>query len=142
MRLRENKRRSRARQKEYLQQLERRCRDYEQSDVQATVEMQVAARKVAEENRLLRSLLKKMGAEDAMVNNWLESQGNAEERLATSLPLRSRSRSANQDINGDPLPEGLSQDHEQSFSSDVTGSFAPGTLDSRNSAADSSTVSQ
>ncbi|RPB29917.1 hypothetical protein L211DRAFT_756158, partial [Terfezia boudieri ATCC MYA-4762] len=75
---RENKRRSRARQKEYVQQLERRCQEYEQAHVQATVEMQAAARKVAGENRLLRDLLNKLGQNDDSIDEWLESNRGAE----------------------------------------------------------------
>ncbi|KAF8474015.1 hypothetical protein BDZ91DRAFT_345507 [Kalaharituber pfeilii] len=109
VRLRENKRRSRARQKEYVQQLERRCREYEQAHVQATVEMQAAARKVASENRLLRALLKKMGADDHLINSWLEGHTASElESHTANLPLRRRSRSTSTvTSNGPHLGDGL-----------------------------------
>ncbi|KAF2432585.1 hypothetical protein EJ08DRAFT_585201, partial [Tothia fuscella] len=60
-RIRDNQRRSRARRKEYLQELETKYRQCEQIGVEASSEMQVAARKVLEENRKLRTLLKSKG---------------------------------------------------------------------------------
>ncbi|KAF8421028.1 hypothetical protein EV426DRAFT_225497 [Tirmania nivea] len=108
VRLRENKRRSRARQKEYVQQLERRCREYEQAHVQATVEMQAAARKVAGENRLLRALLKKLGQNDHSIDEWLESHGEAKESRTLNHSLRRRSESSATAMNsGSHQGEGL-----------------------------------
>ncbi|KAI5810917.1 hypothetical protein DFH27DRAFT_604995 [Peziza echinospora] len=101
VRLRENKRRSRARQKEYVQQLERRCREYEQAHVQATVEMQVAARKVAGDNKMLRLLLRKMGADDHMIDSWLEGQMGSEDGRTLNLPIRKRSQSVSTAAGGD-----------------------------------------
>ncbi|KAF2103544.1 hypothetical protein NA57DRAFT_31753, partial [Rhizodiscina lignyota] len=60
-RIRENQRRSRARRKEYLQELEAKWRACEQKGVEATAEVQAAARQVLEENRRLRALLKERG---------------------------------------------------------------------------------
>ena len=54
---RENQRRSRARRKDYVQDLETRLREYERRGVGATVEMQQAARAVEAENSALRSIL-------------------------------------------------------------------------------------
>lgn len=53
-RIRENQRRSRARRKEYLQELEQKLRKCEQAGVKASVDIQHAARGVAEENKRLR----------------------------------------------------------------------------------------
>lgn len=53
-RIRENQRRSRARRKEYLQELEQKLRKCEQAGVNASVDIQLAARGVAEENKRLR----------------------------------------------------------------------------------------
>lgn len=53
-RIRENQRRSRARRKEYLQYLEQKLRKCEQAGVKASVDIQLAARKVVEENQKLR----------------------------------------------------------------------------------------
>lgn len=53
-RVRENQRRSRARRKEYLEELEARLRNYESLGVQATVDMQHSARAVLAENARLR----------------------------------------------------------------------------------------
>ena len=106
MRLRENKRRSRARQKEYVQQLERRCREYEQAHVQATVEMQVAARKVAGDNKMLRLLLRKMGADDHMIDSWLEGQMGSEDGRSLNLPIRKRSQSVSTAAGGSQFGDG------------------------------------
>lgn len=54
-RIRENQRRSRARRKEYLQELEQKLRKCEQAGVKASVDIQLAARGVALENQRLRN---------------------------------------------------------------------------------------
>ncbi|KAA8647824.1 bZIP transcription factor [Aspergillus tanneri] len=71
LRLRENKRRNRARQKEYAADLERRLRQFEQEGVRATIEIQCAAKKVAEENIYLRELLLAVGIDCSTVNDWI-----------------------------------------------------------------------
>lgn len=53
-RIRENQRRSRARRKEYIQELEQKLRKCEQAGVKASVDIQLAARGVALENTRLR----------------------------------------------------------------------------------------
>ncbi|KAM0561981.1 hypothetical protein ACHAPJ_002422 [Fusarium lateritium] len=58
---RENQRRSRARQRELLDDLQSRVREYERRDGQATLEMQRVARAVAGENAALRGLLAAKG---------------------------------------------------------------------------------
>ncbi|KAF4341005.1 hypothetical protein FBEOM_5056 [Fusarium beomiforme] len=58
---RENQRRSRARQRELLDDLQHRVREYERRDGQATLEMQRVARAVAGENAALRGLLAAKG---------------------------------------------------------------------------------
>ncbi|KAF2459235.1 hypothetical protein BDY21DRAFT_275531, partial [Lineolata rhizophorae] len=60
-RIRDNQRRSRARRKEYLQELEGKFRNCQQLGVEASAEIQAAARKVLEENKRLRSLLRQKG---------------------------------------------------------------------------------
>ncbi|EMC91909.1 hypothetical protein BAUCODRAFT_40476, partial [Baudoinia panamericana UAMH 10762] len=70
-RIRDNQRRSRARRKEYLQELETRYRQCEQSGVEATAEVQAAARRVVEENKRLRYLLKQQGFTDAEIDAFL-----------------------------------------------------------------------
>lgn len=85
-----------------MQQLERRCREYEQAHVQATVEMQAVARKVNEENRLLRSLLNQMGTDDQVIENWLLTQGSTSEGLRNiNHPIRQRSQSTSASISSE-----------------------------------------
>lgn len=57
--------RSRARRKEYLQEIEAKLRSCEQLGIEASAEIQSAARKVLEENKKLRSLLLECGMSDA-----------------------------------------------------------------------------
>jgi hypothetical protein len=76
LRNRENQRRSRARRKDYIQELEQRIRAYEVAGVRATAEVQAAARKVAEENTNLRSLLSMCGVDDRRTEEFLRT-GNA-----------------------------------------------------------------
>lgn len=54
---RENQRRSRARHREFVSDLQRRVHEYERRDAQATLEMQQVARAVAAENQALREML-------------------------------------------------------------------------------------
>lgn len=85
-----------------MQQLERRCREYEQAHVQATIEMQAAARKVAGENRLLRTLLKELGQNDHSIDNWLESHGGSEDSRTLNHSLRRKSESSATVMSGGP----------------------------------------
>jgi len=71
VRIRDNQRRSRARRKEYIQELEERLRKFERLGTQATIEVQTAARKVSEQNTLLRSLLRLHGVSDVEVEGYL-----------------------------------------------------------------------
>ncbi|KAM0252229.1 hypothetical protein ACHAP5_001214 [Fusarium lateritium] len=72
-RIRDNQRRSRARRREYLQELEQRLRVYELQGVEASSEVQHAARRVAEENRQLRGLLNRHGIGDDYISSYLNS---------------------------------------------------------------------
>lgn len=72
-RIRDNQRRSRARRKEYQQQLETRLRNYELKGIQASREIQEAARRVTDENNKLRSLLMQYGIEDDTIVAYLQS---------------------------------------------------------------------
>ncbi|CBX93644.1 hypothetical protein IAQ61_003535 [Plenodomus lingam] len=63
-RIRDNQRRSRARRKEYLQELEAKLRSCEQAGIEASSKIQSAARRVLDENRKLRSLLYERGASE------------------------------------------------------------------------------
>ncbi|KAG5981170.1 hypothetical protein E4U55_003230 [Claviceps digitariae] len=71
-RIRDNQRRSRARRREYLQELEQRLRACELQGIEATAEVQMAARKVADENTKLRELLHKYGATDDYIAQCLQ----------------------------------------------------------------------
>ena len=71
IRNRENQRRSRTKQKEYITSLEARVRKFEKSGADITTEVQIAARKVAEENHVLRTLLRKLGVSTAEIDDHL-----------------------------------------------------------------------
>jgi hypothetical protein len=69
-RLTENKRRHRARQKEYVADLERCLADARAQGIKATKEVQLAAREVAAENTRLRELLRLAGFADEDIAVW------------------------------------------------------------------------
>jgi hypothetical protein len=81
MRNREIQRRSRARRKDYIEDLEKRVRQYERDGIKVTAEVQAAARKVAEENHLLHSLLAKHGISPAEIKEHLDSSRAASHTL-------------------------------------------------------------
>ncbi|KAI0860563.1 hypothetical protein F4860DRAFT_198309 [Xylaria cubensis] len=72
-RLRRNQRNSRARKQAYTRDLESRWNECVKLGVQATVEMQREARRVQEENTLLRAVLQVQGFDDAAIQNALTS---------------------------------------------------------------------
>lgn len=75
-RIRDNQRRSRARRKDYLKELETKYRNCEQVGVSASTEIQAAAKGVVEENRRLRDLLKAYGVSDAEIDGASGRQGS------------------------------------------------------------------
>lgn len=81
-RIRDNQRRSRARRKEYLQEIEGRLRECEQTGVEASTEIQAAARKVAVENQRLRLLLIKRGVSAEEINTFIYDQDFASHEAA------------------------------------------------------------
>jgi hypothetical protein len=89
IRIRDNQRRSRARRKEYVENLERKVQEYERRGVEATLEMQHAARTVALENSRLKMMLAKMGAGDAEIDAFLAACQDREAAEAlSSVSLR------------------------------------------------------
>ncbi|KAJ4256779.1 hypothetical protein NW762_008875 [Fusarium torreyae] len=73
VRIRDNQRRSRARHKEYVEGLQKKLQDYERRGVEATLEMQQAARSVAVENSRLKILLGYHGVTNDDVEKFLQS---------------------------------------------------------------------
>lgn len=86
-----------------MQQLEKRVREHEQNHQKATAELQSTARKAADENKLLRMMLKEMGVEESTLETWLvekqaqgvtvedeesvtSADGLAKRKLSTSVP--------------------------------------------------------
>ncbi|KAF2028412.1 hypothetical protein EK21DRAFT_113907 [Setomelanomma holmii] len=70
-RIRENQRRSRNKRRELIEDLQQRVRDYELKGVEATQDMQRAARRVAQENLGLRSMLAQRGVTQEEVQSFL-----------------------------------------------------------------------
>ncbi|XXH04983.1 arsenicals resistance [Hypoxylon texense] len=68
---RESQRRSRARQRDLLDEMRDQLKRYQRRDAVATAEMQRAARAVAEENRRLRRLLARRGVTEEEVRDFL-----------------------------------------------------------------------
>ncbi len=90
-RVRENKRRSRARQKEYIADLEQRLRRVQEHGVQATKEVQLAAQSVLKENIRLRQLLRHQGVDEYTISSWAKGDDYKASNLSTvaeaSCPL-------------------------------------------------------
>jgi hypothetical protein len=78
--------RSRARRKEYLQELETKLRSFEQVGIEASSEIQSAARKVVDENRTLRSLLHKRGVSEAEIVMALGGPSDRSYDLISAVP--------------------------------------------------------
>ena len=73
-RLTENKRRYRARQKEYVADLEQRLADARAQGISATTHVQLAARQVVDENGRLRGLLRLAGFADEEIDVWADRE--------------------------------------------------------------------
>ncbi|KAI9813693.1 MAG: hypothetical protein M1832_006121 [Thelocarpon impressellum] len=65
---RDNQRRSRARRSEYIKELESRWQKCQLTGAEASAEIQAAARKVLDENKALRALLRRRGVSDSEVD--------------------------------------------------------------------------
>lgn len=76
-RIRDNQRRSRARRKEYVEELQRQVQEYEKQGVQASLDIQKAARDVSIENSRLRMLLAQRGVDGPAVDAYLQSFENS-----------------------------------------------------------------
>lgn len=88
-RVRDNQRRSRARRKEYLQELETKYWTCEQVGVGASAEIQAAARLVVNENKRLRALLMKYGISSREINGeGEETASSVVENLEAMLGKR------------------------------------------------------
>ena len=83
IRHRENKRRYRARQREYIESLQRRLAETRDQQVAGMREVQLAAQKVVNDNSRLRTLLRFVGVEDTVVESWLRGVNTP----ATLLPV-------------------------------------------------------
>lgn len=89
-RIRDNQRRSRARRKEYLQELESKYRQCEQLGVEASAEIQAAAKKVVEENRRLRALLKQQGFSESDIDGMAGEDTHAANALESLIGQRKK----------------------------------------------------
>ncbi|KAH7411085.1 hypothetical protein BKA64DRAFT_373065 [Cadophora sp. MPI-SDFR-AT-0126] len=129
-RIRDNQRRSRARRKEYLQELESRLRQCELQGVEASSEIQTAARRVAEENKKLRALLAQQGVRDESIEAYLQTAstpdtvmrgqcGSHSEAVQVLEQLLSTRKACCTDGN-EPLGGGQSCDRESSGSVTTT----------------------
>ena len=87
-RIRDNQRRSRARRKEYLSELEVKYRNCEETGAEASREIQQAARRVLNENKRLRELLRQQGLSDSEIDGFLsERPENPQYPAATTVAL-------------------------------------------------------
>jgi hypothetical protein len=86
--LTENKRRYRARQKEYLADLERTLAESRAQGIKATKEVQLAAQKVVAENGRLRELLRLVGFADEDIDAWAKSEHGGSKADGTDCARR------------------------------------------------------
>jgi hypothetical protein len=87
-----------------IEELQHRLRDHEKQEVQATSLVQVAARKVLEENSLLRDLLAQKGVSDQEIMNFIHSnQDSADINSRLQNPLRPERKINQQSIILDSL---------------------------------------
>jgi hypothetical protein len=91
LRVRDNQRRSRARKKEYVQELEQKLRRLEAQGTKASIEIQQAARKVADENTQLRALLHRYGADNEQISRYLRVGSGTPDAEAMSSAVVSQS---------------------------------------------------
>ncbi|XPS77457.1 hypothetical protein M3J09_009483 [Ascochyta lentis] len=87
IRIRDNQRRSRARRKDLIKDLQTRVQEYELRGVAATQDMQRAARKVAQENERLRTLLARHGILKDEVEAFLRSYERTESSAEPETPI-------------------------------------------------------
>ncbi|KAL2128818.1 hypothetical protein VTI74DRAFT_8598 [Chaetomium olivicolor] len=87
-RLTENKRRYRARQKEYVADLERRLAEARVQGINATTQVQLAARKVVAENGRLRELLRLAGFADEDIDVWAKREHGGNKADGTDCARR------------------------------------------------------
>ncbi|KAK9463603.1 uncharacterized protein V1516DRAFT_668236 [Lipomyces oligophaga] len=77
-RIRENQRRSRARKREYVSDLETKIKSCQEEGLQLNVQIQRTARRIVEENKKLRELLSRVGVDEWAVEQYLKSNSGAE----------------------------------------------------------------
>jgi len=124
-RLRDNQRQSRARQKEFVQDLQRRLQAYERQGVQATLDMQRAARAVELENRLLRDLLAHHGVLHDQVGRFLRSRLDASDGTTASALLSPGPR-----VSGTQQLSSPAANTKETYKSPCSSSQRPSSLDS------------
>ncbi|ERT01700.1 hypothetical protein HMPREF1624_02954 [Sporothrix schenckii ATCC 58251] len=108
--IRDNQRRCRARQKELVQDLQRRLQDYERRGVQASIHMQHAARAVSEENRRLRSLLARYGVSGDEIEQHLRHDGEDRDDQHGQVQSADLHRSS-YNVSSRPSPTNKDQQH-------------------------------
>ncbi|CCF40100.1 hypothetical protein CH063_10762 [Colletotrichum higginsianum] len=89
IRIRDNQRRSRARHKEFVDELQRKVQEYEKRGIEASLQMQKAARDVAIENSRLRALLASRGVSNDQVDAYLRSFDDDPKGASSAVPITS-----------------------------------------------------
>lgn len=115
LRARDNKRRHRARQKEYVSELERKVAMTREHEVRATKEVQSAAQRVMRENVRLRDLLRKTGYTDCTIDAWVAEDQCSKDNESPQLRVKSPSKTIAQDV----APTSTSQKIEYSGLSSI-----------------------
>jgi len=131
-RFRDNKRRHRARKKEYVQDLETKLAEYREQGVQATKEVQVAAQRIIRENAKLRELLRRTGYSAEAIDNWINQDGPGEHVLGIARrneEMASSSTESLQSPSGERMPShnytGCTSVHKDDYRSTFTFASVP-----------------
>lgn len=82
IRLRDNKRKHRLRQREYVADLERRIAEAREQGIQATKEVQASSQRVVWENSRLRQILHDRGLDDEAINSLIYKDGPVKSDMA------------------------------------------------------------
>src|SRR3569833_4517764 len=86
-RIRDNQRLLRAKRKEHQKKLEQQLSLYHRQGIAASTEIQMAARKVADENKMLRTLLNKLGVNNNNIEVYLQSSADTTADTLSGAPL-------------------------------------------------------
>jgi hypothetical protein len=82
------------RQKEHIEELKQRIAEFEKNGVEATIAVQQAARRVAQENRVLRDMLELKGVSNEEIESFMRNSSSSSSSSSKNAFLQSSQRSS------------------------------------------------